>query len=75
MDTHKGLIEYDEAYKSTTDFMKHDNDESVEPLQPSIFRNSTRTQSVPELLTLDENHGVSDELFDPRCNKLDLYNQ
>lgn len=75
MDTHKGLIEYDEAYKSTTDFMKHDNDESVEPLQTSIFRNSTRTQSVPELLTLDENHGLLDKLSAPRCNKLDLYNQ
>ena len=61
MDTHKGLIEYDEAYKSTTDFMKHDNDESVEPLSTSIFRDSTRTPYVPELLTLEENHGVSEQ--------------
>ena len=75
MDTQKELMEYDESYKSTTDFMKHDNDENVKALSTSIFRNSTRTSSVLELLTLEENHGISEELYAPRCNKLDLYNQ
>ncbi|MDU6838848.1 MAG: hypothetical protein E6420_12070, partial [Staphylococcus haemolyticus] len=75
MDTQKELMEYDESYKSTTDFMKHDNDKNVEALPTSILRASTRTPSVPEVLTLEENHGVLDELSARRCNKLDLYNQ
>ena len=43
--------------------MKYDNDENVEALPTSIFRDSTQTPSVSELLTLEENHGVLDELL------------